>query len=132
MDKIEICNRPNPGHPMPRSLVGTNARGKGRNYVTIAWFSMVHPKPPYVLVTMNKAHHTNQGIKENGTFSVNIPSVDLVEKTDYCGLVSSTPRPCSAQGVPLEQRQSIPTSSGKHPWSTIALPCDTCASDRAS
>ncbi len=50
--------------------------------------ALVHPKPPYVLVTMNKAHHTNQGIKENGTFSVNIPSVDLVEKTDYCGLVS--------------------------------------------
>ena len=28
------------------------------------------------------------GIKENGTFSVNIPSADMVDKVDYCGLVS--------------------------------------------
>jgi len=37
---------------------------------------------------MNKKHYTNVGIKENKTFSVNIPSEDLVVKTDYCGLVS--------------------------------------------
>lgn len=86
MDKKEvgterIC------YPMPCSLIGANVAGKA-NYLTIAWFTMVHPKPPYVLVTMNKAHHTNQGIKENQTFSVNIPPADLVEKTDFCGLVS--------------------------------------------
>ena len=74
-------------YPMPCSLVGANVEGKA-NYITIAWFTMVNPKPPYVMVTMNKAHYTNAGIKENGTFSVNIPSADMVEKTDYCGLVS--------------------------------------------
>jgi flavin reductase (DIM6/NTAB) family NADH-FMN oxidoreductase RutF len=72
---------------MPCCLVGANVEGKA-SYITIAWFTMVNPKPPYVMVTMNKAHYTNAGIKENGTFSVNIPSADIVEKTDYCGLVS--------------------------------------------
>lgn len=67
--------------------VGANVGGKA-NYVTIAWFTMVHPKPPYVLVAMNKVHYTNAGVKENGTFSVNIPSSEMAEKTDYCGLVS--------------------------------------------
>lgn len=86
MDKKEvgterIC------YPMPCSLIGANVAGKA-NYLVIAWFTMVHPKPPYVLVTMNKAHYTNEGIKQNGTFSVNIPSADLVERTDFCGLVS--------------------------------------------
>lgn len=38
---------------------------------------------------MAKVHYTNVGIKENKTFSVNIPSVGMVEKADYCGLVSS-------------------------------------------
>jgi flavin reductase (DIM6/NTAB) family NADH-FMN oxidoreductase RutF len=67
--------------------VGANVDGKA-NYLTIAWFTMVHPKPPYVLVAMNKAHYTNRGVKENRTFSVNIPSVGSVEKADYCGQVS--------------------------------------------
>ncbi len=86
MDKIEVAAE-RIYYPMPCSLIGANVGGKA-NYLTIAWFTMVHPKPPYVLVTMNKAHYTNQGLKENGTFSVNIPSADIVEKTDYCGLVS--------------------------------------------
>lgn len=86
MDKIEVSTD-RVCYPMPCSLVGANVGGKA-TFITIAWFTMVHPKPPYVLVTLNKAHYTNQGVRENGTFSVNIPSVDLVEKTDYCGLVS--------------------------------------------
>ncbi len=86
MQKIEVAAE-RICYPMPCSLVGANVGGKA-NFITIAWFTMVNPKPPYVLATMNTAHSTNQGVKENGTFSVNIPSVDIVEKTDYCGLVS--------------------------------------------
>jgi len=41
------------------------------------------------LPAANKAHYTNSGITENGTFSVNIPSANMVEKVDYCGIVSS-------------------------------------------
>jgi flavin reductase (DIM6/NTAB) family NADH-FMN oxidoreductase RutF len=37
---------------------------------------------------MNKVRYTNAGIKANKAFSVNIPSADMVEETDYCGLVS--------------------------------------------
>ena len=74
-------------YPMPCALVGANVEGKP-NYLTVAWFSMVNPDPAYLAVAMNKAHYTNAGIKANGTFSVNIPSSDMAEKTDYCGLVS--------------------------------------------
>ncbi len=86
MDKIEIGPE-RLLYPMPCSIVGANVGGKA-NYLTVAWFSMVNPKPAYVMVSLNKAHYTNAGIKENGTFSVNIPSAGLAEKTDYCGLVS--------------------------------------------
>jgi flavin reductase (DIM6/NTAB) family NADH-FMN oxidoreductase RutF len=41
-----------------------------------------------VSLGMNKRHYTNQGIKANKTFSINISSVALVKETDYCGLVS--------------------------------------------
>ena len=74
-------------YPMPCSLVGANVGGKP-NYLTIAWFSMVNSKPPYLMIALGKAHYTNPGIKENGTFSVNVPSVAMAEVTDYCGLVS--------------------------------------------
>ncbi len=86
MEKIEIgADRIH--YPMPCSLVGANVEKKP-NYLTVAWFSMANPKPAYVMVAMNKAHYTNAGVKANGTFSINIPSADWVEKMDYCGLVS--------------------------------------------
>jgi flavin reductase (DIM6/NTAB) family NADH-FMN oxidoreductase RutF len=86
MEKIEVSAE-RLYYPMPCSLVGANVGGKG-NFLTVAWFTMVNPKPACVLVTMNKSHYTNAGITENGTFSVNIPSVHMAEKVDYCGLVS--------------------------------------------
>lgn len=74
-------------YPMPCSLVGANVEGKP-NYLTVAWFTMVNPDPPYLAVAMNKAHYTNIGIKATGTFSLNIPSAGMAAETDYCGIVS--------------------------------------------
>src|SRR5660397_47477 len=37
---------------------------------------------------MSPTHHTSSGISSNGTFSINLPGADLVEKTDWCGLQS--------------------------------------------
>jgi flavin reductase (DIM6/NTAB) family NADH-FMN oxidoreductase RutF len=86
VEKIE-CPAERLSYPMPCSLVGAKVEGKP-NYLTVAWFAMVNPKPPYVMVSLNKAHYTNAGVKENGTFSLNIPQGEMVEVTDYCGLVS--------------------------------------------
>ena len=72
-------------YPMPTTLVGANVNGKP-NYITIAHVGIMDPGS--ISLGMNKAHYTNGGIKENGTFSVNIPSVGMVKETDYCGLVS--------------------------------------------
>ncbi len=88
MAKIEIAPE-RVYYPMSCSLVGANVGGKP-NYLTVAWFSMANPKPPYVVVALNKVHYTNKGIKENGTFSVNIPSAEMAEAADYCGLVSGS------------------------------------------
>ena len=72
-------------YPLPTVLVGANVGGKP-NYITIAHVGVMDPGS--VSLGMNKAHFTNAGIKETGTFSINIPSVDMVKETDYCGLVS--------------------------------------------
>ncbi len=86
MAKVEL-GKGRAYYPMTCALVGATVEGKP-NYLTIAWFSMVNPDPPYLAVAMNKAHYTNTGIKANGTFSLNIPSAGMVEITDYCGIVS--------------------------------------------
>jgi len=74
---------------MPVCLVGANVAGKA-NFEAIAWFTFLESQPLMVGVTSDKLHHTNKGIRENNCFSVNIPSVDLVEVTDYCGLFSGS------------------------------------------
>jgi flavin reductase (DIM6/NTAB) family NADH-FMN oxidoreductase RutF len=74
-------------YPMPIVLVGANVNGKP-NYLTIAYCGIAQHVPPMVSVTMGKHHYTNAGIRENGTFSVNIPSEDMVEVTDYVGIHS--------------------------------------------
>jgi flavin reductase (DIM6/NTAB) family NADH-FMN oxidoreductase RutF len=76
-------------YPMPVVLVGANVDEKP-NFLAIAWFVNVGYRPPKVAVALNKAHYTNQGIKENKTFSVCIPSEDMMAATDYCGLVSGS------------------------------------------
>jgi flavin reductase (DIM6/NTAB) family NADH-FMN oxidoreductase RutF len=39
-------------------------------------------------ISLKNTHYSTKGVKENGYFSVNIPSADMVQKTDYCGVVS--------------------------------------------
>jgi flavin reductase (DIM6/NTAB) family NADH-FMN oxidoreductase RutF len=72
-------------YPTLTTLVGANVNGKP-NYITIAYVGIMDHHS--ISLGMNKAHYTNAGIKENGTFSVNVPSVEMVKKTDYFGLVS--------------------------------------------
>ena len=72
-------------YPMPTTIVGANVNSKP-NYIAIAHVGIMDHGS--ISVSLNRAHYTNAGIKENQTFSVNIPSVDMVKETDYCGLVS--------------------------------------------
>jgi len=74
-------------YPMPVVLVGVNIKNRA-NFMTVGWISRVNAVPPMLAVGINKAHYTPEGILENQTFSVNVPSADMIEKTDYCGLVS--------------------------------------------
>jgi flavin reductase (DIM6/NTAB) family NADH-FMN oxidoreductase RutF len=73
--------------PHPAVLVGTVFDGQV-DFATYAWTGVAASTPPAVSVAIQHHRHTLKGIHQNRTFSVNIPSVDLVKETDYCGLVS--------------------------------------------
>jgi len=74
-------------YPMPTTLVGANVEGTP-NYLTIAHVGIMKYNPDLLTISLHKGHYTNPGIKENKTFSINIPSTNMVEVTDYCGIVS--------------------------------------------
>jgi flavin reductase (DIM6/NTAB) family NADH-FMN oxidoreductase RutF len=87
-NKIDLGAKVAP-YPMPVVLVGANVKGKA-NFLAAAWFMAAGISPPKVAIALNKAHYTNQGIKDNKTFSVNVPSVDMMKAADYCGIVSGS------------------------------------------
>jgi len=75
-------------YPMPMVIVGALVEGKP-NFMAVGWVSRVNFKPPMIAVALGP-HHTNKGIEENRAFSVNIPDCALIDKTDYCGLVTGS------------------------------------------
>lgn len=86
MEKITIGAMPYMS-VMPTLLVGANVKGKA-NYMTAAWATVACMAPPMVCVAINKTRYTAQGIEENKTFSLNVPSAKDVVEADHCGLVS--------------------------------------------
>jgi flavin reductase (DIM6/NTAB) family NADH-FMN oxidoreductase RutF len=75
--------------PNPTVLVGTIYDGKV-NFAPFAWCGITGGEPPTVSVGIRHQRHTLKGIYQNRTFSVNVPSVDLLKETDYCGMVSGS------------------------------------------
>ena len=74
-------------YPMPVVLLGTNVKGRA-NFMAVGFVSRVNAAPPMLAVGIFNKHYTNEGMQENGTFSVCFPDAGLIEKADYCGIVS--------------------------------------------
>ncbi|MCX8011567.1 MAG: flavin reductase family protein [Desulfobacterota bacterium] len=74
-------------YPMPAILVGATVDNKP-NFMTAAWCGIAAHKPPALTVALQQHRYTLKGIKEYQNFSVNVPSVSLIKKVDYCGIYS--------------------------------------------
>ena len=75
-------------YPMPTTLVGSTVNGKP-NFLAVAHVGILnHGTPQYLSIGLAKAHYTNAGIRENQSFSICLPSEDLMIETDYCGIKS--------------------------------------------
>jgi flavin reductase (DIM6/NTAB) family NADH-FMN oxidoreductase RutF len=75
--------------PNPTVLIGTTFDGKV-NFAPFAWCGITGGEPPTISVGIRHERHTLKGIYQNRTFAVNVPSVDLLKETDYCGMASGT------------------------------------------
>lgn len=75
-------------YPTLTTILGTKVNGVP-NFITIAHVGIMnHGSPQYLSFGVSKTHYSNQGTIENGVFSVNIPSENLVVETDYFGIMS--------------------------------------------
>ncbi len=75
-------------YPMPTTLVGATVNGRP-NFLTVAHVGILnHGTPQYLSIGLGKVHYSNAGIHENKTFSICLPSEDLMVETDYCGIMT--------------------------------------------
>jgi len=74
-------------YPMPVTLIGANVDDKP-NFMAVAWCGIANGEPPMISAAIRHQRYTLRGIRQNMTFSVNVPSVDMVKETDYCGIIS--------------------------------------------
>ena len=72
-------------YPLVTTIVGSVVDGKP-DFATIAHVGIAHLNG--ITLGMGRIHLTNEGIKANRTFSVSLPSEDMVELTDHIGMVS--------------------------------------------
>jgi flavin reductase (DIM6/NTAB) family NADH-FMN oxidoreductase RutF len=72
-------------YPLVTALIGSTVDDRP-DFATIAHVGIAHLKG--VTLGMGKTHLTNEGIKANRTFSVNLPGEDLVAVTDHVGMAS--------------------------------------------
>jgi flavin reductase (DIM6/NTAB) family NADH-FMN oxidoreductase RutF len=86
MEKIQIGSKA-PPMAMPVCLVGAMVKGKA-NFCAVAWFTILDDEPPMIAIVLGKDRATMDGIKENSTFSVNIPSESSAAAVDFCGINS--------------------------------------------
>lgn len=76
-------------YPMPVLLVGANVDYKP-NFMVVGGCHNANGDPPMISVSIQRQVYTYRGITQNLTFSVNVPSTDMVRETDYCGNVSGS------------------------------------------
>lgn len=71
----------------PTIMAGTMVDGQP-DFVTIAWTGVAASTPPSITIALQHHRHSLKGIRQHMSFSVNIPSTDIVKETDYCGIAS--------------------------------------------
>jgi len=73
--------------PWTQTILGNHLDGRV-NFMALDWLTRVNYSPPMLGICVNKQHASHGAILSTNEYSVNIPTVDMVEITDYTGLVS--------------------------------------------
>ncbi len=72
-------------YPTPVTIVGTKVEEK-INWINIAHVGIIGINE--IILSINKVHYSNSGIKKNKTLSINLVNEEMLVKADYVGIVS--------------------------------------------
>ena len=75
--------------PMPVVIVGVNVNSKP-NFIMATGCNVALLKPLAFTVALEKDQYIMEGINKHGIFSINVPSIGLIEKVDYCSIFSGS------------------------------------------
>jgi len=75
-------------HPRHTVLVTcVNKRGRA-NIITLAWSMPTSIKPPMVVISIAPRRLSHRMIEKTGEFVVNVPTMEIVKETLFCGRIS--------------------------------------------
>jgi len=74
-------------YPVPIVLVGATVEGRP-NYATVGDCAIMGIRPPLVAISLGETAFTTRGICKVGSFSVNVPTTEMLSLVDYFGTVS--------------------------------------------
>jgi flavin reductase (DIM6/NTAB) family NADH-FMN oxidoreductase RutF len=73
--------------PWTQTILGTHL-GKNVNFMALDWLTRVNYQPPMMGICVNRTNASSNAILDNHEFSINVPNINMVEITDYTGIVS--------------------------------------------
>lgn len=73
--------------PNPVALI-TSGDKENTDISTIAWTGILNSEPMIVYVSIRPSRYTNELIRKNNQFVINLPNARLVKEADYCGTKS--------------------------------------------
>jgi flavin reductase (DIM6/NTAB) family NADH-FMN oxidoreductase RutF len=79
-------------HPMHAVLISCVGKRGKPNIITVAWAMPTSHNPPMVAVSISPRRHSHALIEESKEFAVNIPTMDIIDETHFCGTVSGRTR----------------------------------------
>lgn len=73
--------------PMPVTLISVLVNDKP-NFMPASFVGVMNFNPPMIAAGLGETHFTTKGIMQHEVFGINIPSVEQMIVTDYCGIKS--------------------------------------------
>ena len=71
--------------PLPPVLV-TVGEGEDRNIITIGWTGILATHPARTYISVRPQRHSHTLLRRHGEFVINLATVDMAKKVDYCGI----------------------------------------------
>ncbi|MDO9231125.1 MAG: flavin reductase family protein [bacterium] len=69
-------------------VVLDKTKKSGSNIITVSYTGVLSECPPIIGLAIRPSRYSHQLIREAGEFSLNLPSVSLLEDLDFCGKYS--------------------------------------------